>query len=205
MLEPPDSRIPSLPTLALVAVGLVLVFAVVFRPEPEGLLKWRVEGSRAYGYGYTDSRSVGTIRDLVAEHPEVDTLVLQAMPGTRDVDMNRRIARRIRRESLNTHIPADGVAASGAVDLFLAGVERTAECGARIGVHSWGSALGYDAQDAVRDDQAPRQKALLRELGIDEGFYSFTRDAAGAEDIHFLTREEMERWGVVTEGRECPQ
>ena len=205
MSEPSDSRIPSLPTLALVAVGLVLVFAALFRPEPEGLLEWRVEGSRAYGYGYTDSRSVGIIRDLVAEHPEVDTLVLQSMPGTRDVDMNRRIARRIRREGLNTHISADGMAASGAVDLFLAGVQRTAECGARIGVHSWGSPLGYDAQDAVRDEQAPRQKAFLRELGIDEGFYGFTRAAAGPEEIYNLTREEMERWGVVTEERECPQ
>ena len=194
----------KLSTLALVAVGMVLLFATLFRPAPEGLLEWRVEGSRAYGYGYTDSRSVGTIRDLVAEHPEVDTLVLQSMPGTRDVDMNRRIARRIRREGLDTHIPADGVAASGAVTLFLAGVRRTAECGARIGVHSWGSPLGYDAQDAVRDDQAPRQRALLRELGIEERFYDFTRESAGAEGIHYLTREEMERWGVVTERRECP-
>ena len=193
----------KLSTLALVAVGMVLLFATLFKPEPDGLLEWRVEGSRAYGYGVTDSRSVGTIRNLVRDHPEVDVLVLQSMPGTRDVDMNRRIARRIRREELHTHIPADGVAASGAVDLFLAGVERTAECGARIGVHSWGSPLGFDAQDAVRDDQAPRQKALLRELGIDEGFYDFTREAAGADEIHYLTRDEMERWGVVTEEREC--
>ena len=194
----------KLPTLALVAVGLVLLFATLFRPEPDGLLEWRVEGNRAYGYGGTDSRSVGTIRDLVAEHPEVDTLVLQSMPGTRDVDMNRRIARRIRREELNTHIPADGVAASGAVTLFLAGVVRTAECGARIGVHSWGSPTGYDAQSALWDDQAPRQRALLRELGIDAAFYDFTREAAGADEIHYLTRDEMERWGVVTEERECP-
>ena len=43
----------------------------------------------------------------------------------------------VRNRGIATHLPADGEIASGGVDFFLAGVKRTAEAGAKIGVHSW--------------------------------------------------------------------
>ena len=195
-------RIP-LPVFAVLAMLIVLMVGLAGNEADPYRLKFTVVGNAAYGTGFTDSRSVGVVRDLVAAHPEVDTLVLGQMPGTTDVDMNRRIARRIRAEGLNTHVPANGYIASGAVDLFLAGVRRTVECGARIGVHSWGSPLGFQPSDGIRDDQRPRQRRLLQELGIHPDFYDFTMQAAGADELYVLTVPDMLRWGVVTEDPGC--
>ena len=197
----------ALPWIAMALVAGVLVAGALLDRSGEDLLAWEVRGSEAVGTGVTDSRSVGSVRALLSDHPEVDTLVLADMPGTMDADMNLRIARRILRAGLATRVPADGRIASGAVDLFLAGVERDAECGAMIGVHSWavaGHRGGYEPADAgVRDTRAEVQRRWLAEIGMDPDFYEFTRDAARASAIHWLTREEMERWGVTTVDRDC--
>jgi len=158
---------------------------------------------RAYGYGVTDDRSTRLVGKLLSENPQVETLVLKYMPGTQDADMNLRLARRIRKAGLNTHLEADSRIASGAVDLFLAGVGRTMECGALIGVHSWGVSDVYDAQDAIFDDRRKRQEKFLRDMGVDERFYVFTREAAPAADIHILTMEEIRRFGLLTEDPNC--
>ena len=89
--------------------------------------------------GTTDSKSHNLIKNFVRENPDVNTLILQAMPGTQDMDTNRRVVMDLRAAGLATHVPADGRIASGAVDWFIAGNPRTIECGAMIGVHSWGS------------------------------------------------------------------
>ena len=49
----------------------------------------------------------------------------------------------VREHGLRTMIPSDAVVASGGVDFFLAGVERTVGQCAKLGVHSWDD----DAED----------------------------------------------------------
>ena len=171
------------------------------RDDPE-LLRFEVEGNRAYGYGFTDDRSEGVVRDLLRDHPEVDTLVLRDMSGTRNVISNQRLARSIRRAGLHTHLEFDSFIASGAVDLFIAGVERTAECGARVGVHAWGGP-GYDAQNALMDNLAGFQRDFHRDMGVDAGFYDFTKRAAPSAGLHMMSVEELNAWGLVTEPLIC--
>ena len=60
-------------------------------------------------------------------------------------------ARLVRSYGLNTVVLADSLIASGGVDFFLAGVERTIEPGAKLGVHTWGGD-GFSGAELPRDD-----------------------------------------------------
>ncbi len=188
--------------VGLGAAALVLIGGALLRTPTDGLLQFTVDGPRAYGNGVTTGDSQASVRRLVADHPQVDTLVLQAMPGTKDVTSNYRLARSIRRAGLDTHLEADSRIASGAVDLFLAGETRTAECGAMIGVHSWGS-TGYDAQDVSFDPHRAMSRRFIEDMGVDPDFYDFRTEAAGSDDIHWMSVEEINRWGLTTEPMVC--
>jgi len=170
----------------------------------EGLLQFRVDGTRAIANGFTDARSVSYAKDFFRDNPQVDTLVLQNMSGTRDADQNLRIAREIRRLGLNTHLNRRSRIASGAVDLFIAGRKRSIACGAQIGVHSWSAANGaYDAQDSYFDDRQGTHERFLRDMGVDPKFYVFTREASPASGLHIMTDDEIRRFDLTTEPHKC--
>ena len=107
-------------------------------------------------------------------------------------------AYRVRELGLNTHLLSTSVIQSGGVDLFLAGVERTIESGAMIGVHSWSDG-SRDAADYARDapEHEQNRKYVEDMLGSD-AFYWFTIYAAPADDIHFMTQNEVDRFGLAT-------
>ena len=191
----------------IIATGLIaIMFAVgihgALQPDA-GLLKFRAVGNMAYGNGNTNGMSVAMVRDFLDENPQVDTLVMGKMPGTKDADMNTRIAREIRARGLKTHLPKNGFIASGAVDLFIAGTERTMECGGMIGVHSWGitgDRTGTISPKTIGVDRRQKfHEKFLSDMGIDPAFYVFTREAAEPSQLHFMSPEEIERWGLLTE------
>jgi len=191
----------------IIAAGLIaIMFAVgihgALQPDA-GLLKFRAVGNMAYGNGNTNGMSVAMVRDFLDENPQVDTLVMGKMPGTKDADMNTRIAREIRARGLKTHLPKNGFIASGAVDLFIAGTERTMECGGMIGVHSWGitgDRTGTISPKTMGVDRRQKfHEKFLSDMGIDPAFYVFTREAAEPSQLHFMSPEEIERWGLLTE------
>ncbi|MDG2149361.1 MAG: hypothetical protein P8N09_07545 [Planctomycetota bacterium] len=161
---------------------------------------FEVQGERAIMTGVIGPTTPGRVLELVLEHPEVEQIVLQDMPGSMDDESNLRAASLMRRLGLSTHVPADGMVASGGTDLFLAGVRRSAEPGARFGVHSWAD-VGFEGADVPRDD--PQHDLYLdyyREMGIPEAFYWYTLEAASADDIHWMTEDELEQYGFFTEG-----
>ncbi len=169
----------------------------------EHQLSFNVQGETAFVFGTTDSNSHNLIKSLLRENPQVTRLVLQAMPGTQDMDTNRRVVMDIRAAGLATHVPANGRIASGAVDWFIAGSPRTIECGAMIGVHSWGSKTGERGDKAFYDGQLRTQRWFLKKMDVDPDFYEFTRAAAGPDDIHWLSVEEMLRYGLISEDPGC--
>lgn len=187
---------------AIAGVIVVLAVARLTRGSDPDRLRFEVEGALAYGYGFTDGRSETIIRDLTRDHPQVETLVFVNMPGTRDVTSNYRLARSIRRVGLDTELLPQSRIASGAVDLFLAGVNRTVACGAQVGVHAWGSS-GFDAQDAVWDNHRSYSRDFLSDMGIAPDFYDFRTNAAGSEAMHWMTEHEIDQWAVATEPRNC--
>lgn len=180
----------------------VMAFRDLTKPI-EHDVTFKVQGDTAYVFGTTDSNSHNLVKNFVRENPQVDTLILQAMPGTIDMNTNRRVVMDIRAAGLATHVPADGRIASGAVDWFIAGRPRTIECGAMIGVHSWGSPTGERADKTFYDAQRGTQRAFLSKMSVDPDFYDFTRSAAGPNDIHWLTVEEMLRFRLIDRDPGC--
>lgn len=189
--------------IAGLCLALVLIAAITARLQPQdGLLSFRVVGTQAFGNGYTDTDSARVVRKLVNDHPAVTQLVLQRMSGTQNADANLKIARDIRRFGLATHLEASSYIASGAVDLFLAGTQRTMECGAKIGVHSWAITGGdgqFSPESMGTDTRRRIQERFLRDMGFDPDFYVFTRDAAGPNEIYILTADDIARFGILTE------
>lgn len=192
--------------------GIFFVLAVVLaamglnylKVKPaENTLAFKVLGDTAFGNGSTDNTSLAYMTGFLKEYPDVTHLVFQNMPGTSDGATNLKIAELIRKRGLSTHIQSDSYIASGAVDLFIAGSERTMECGARIGVHSWRSAPGVDADSLGRDPLKQNHEKFLSNMGVDPAFYSFTQEAAPPQDIYILKMEEITRFGLLTKAANC--
>jgi len=188
--------------IAVMLVIGVLTFRDMNKPYDHDLT-FEVQGDSAVVRGTTDSHSHNLVKNFVRENPGVDTLILQSMPGTQDMDTNRRVVMDIRAAGLATHVPADGRIASGAVDWFIAGSPRTIDCGALIGVHSWGTKIGERGDKTLYDGQLRTQRFFLDKMDVNPDFYQFTRAAAGPDDIHWLTVEEMLRYKLISEDPGC--
>ncbi len=195
-------KLTQIIVIAAMLIMGVLTFWDMTEPY-EHSLTFEVQGNHAIVRGTTDSHSHNLIKDFVRENPGVKTLILQAMPGTQDMDTNRRVVLDLRAAGLATHVPADGRIASGAVDWFIAGSPRTIECGAMIGVHSWASKTGDRADKTFYDGQRTTQRYFLSKMSVDPDFYEFTRSAAGPDDIHWLSVEEMLRFRLITKDPNC--
>ena len=189
--------------ILLLVVAAVAVFKVT-RPG-RGQIRFIADGQTAYVNGGTDSYSYGIVKSFLDENPQVSRLVLERMPGTQDADTNLRIARLIRKRGLSTHATRNSYIASGAVDLFLAGTTRTMECGAKLGVPSW----SYRAQNNIgvfspknlgTDRRHGLHEKFLKDMGIDPAFYTFTREAADADQIYILQPRDLSRFDILTHG-----
>ena len=159
---------------------------------------FEASGATATMSGVIDGTTPERVEELIAQHPTVKTIVMQDVEGSADDQANLVAARMVRQHGFHTHVPADGEIASGGVDFFLAGVERTVADGAKLGVHSW-------AGDDTTGDQVPRDDPQHKlyldyyaEMGIPADFYWFTLQAAPAEDIHWMTANEIIRYQMVT-------
>ncbi|MBR9871660.1 MAG: hypothetical protein GYB26_11010 [Gammaproteobacteria bacterium] len=158
-----------------------------------------VRGDWAIMNGEITSKIVDQLNALVAENPQVRTIVMQNVPGSLDDEMNLKAGLRLRELGLNTYLPPGSQIASGGVDLFLAGKERIAAPNVLIGVHSWAGGGVTDASTLDRDH--PGHKMFLdyyQALGIDPDFYWFTITAANADNIHWMSVDERQRFGITT-------
>lgn len=162
---------------------------------------FEIDGSRAFLRGVLGSRTYAQLDTLIQEHPTVRTIVFQEVPGSMNDEINVHTGRLLRAAGLSTLVPADGMAASGGVDLFAAGLKREAEPGARLGIHAWCCYRGREAQEITRGHRAhAHQEAYFREMMGPQGieFYYQTLEAAPPERIHWMTREELEASGLLT-------
>ncbi|MEW8044852.1 MAG: hypothetical protein AB2805_00050 [Candidatus Thiodiazotropha sp.] len=181
-----------------------------------GTSQVEIDGERAYldtefqlGENLRLSGGLGTraynqIFDLVSDHPEVTTIVEGTILGSIHDDINMQTGRLIRKSGLSTHLTSTSDIASGAVDLFCSGNQRTMEEGAMFGVHSWSdSENGIEAADLPAD--SPLHNAQItyfnEMLGgpIGKDFYFFTIYAAPADDIYLMSRAEIASFGIITE------
>lgn len=166
-----------------------------------GSSRFEVSGDTARLSGRLGVGTYAQLVSLLETHPELRRITFEDVPGSLHDDVNRETGRLLRRAGLETHLPAHGVAASGGVDLFLAGDRRVVEPGARLGVHSWCCAYGVPANELPPDH--PRHlpairylEEMLGESGRD--FYFFAIHAAESDSIHWLTDEEIRTWSLST-------
>jgi len=153
-----------------------------------------------YMNGVIGSDTLTVLQELFNSYPQITTLIMQDVPGSMDDEINLLASMEIRNRGINTHIPTDGMVASGGSDMFLAGVKRTIEAGAKIGVHSWSDGSGKVALDYPRDHQAHViYLDYYNAIGITTDFYWYTLAAASADNIHWMTTEEITQYGILAE------
>ena len=135
--------------------------------------------------------------------PNINTINIINCDGSSDDETNLLVSAKVHQKGMNTHILDNGDIASGGVDFFLAGVQRTQGTSTRIGVHSWAGG-GNEATDFPVGD-AEHQPYIDYYLSIDftqqeaEDFYYFTINAAAAADIHWMTEAEIMQYGLITQ------
>lgn len=146
--------------------------------------------------GTIGGRTENQFDKLIKDHPNVNTLILENCPGSKNDDENLRVSKKIYDYKINTMLRSDSEIASGAVDLFLAGNKRSYEPGAKVGVHSW-SGQGKEATDFPEDHEEHKKYInYYKSVGMTDqeakDFYFFTINSASAKDIHWMTPEELE-------------
>jgi hypothetical protein len=181
-------------TLGLVACSQVGVLAL----NQITTTSFTVSDNQLFMSGEINSKTLGQFEDVIEANPKIDTLVELVVPGSLDDETMIALAYRVRELGLNTHLTAKSEIYSGGVDLFLAGVERTIEQGAIIGVHSWSDGK-RDAADYPRSspEHENNRKYIERMLG-DDAFYWFTIYAAPADGMHNMTTSEIAEFNLIT-------
>ena len=138
------------------------------------------------------------IIEVLEQNPQVTTIAMVEVPGSIDDEINLIASQEIRKRNIGTYIPKDGMVASGGTDMFLASAKRNAHRTAKLGVHSWSD--GEKGGDEYPRDHPDHTMYLeyYEEIGIPLEFYWYTLTAAPADDIHWMTQEEIATYGVLT-------
>ena len=157
-----------------------------------------LDAGRAALMGGTDAASPAFFAAMLRDFPQIAMLDMIECPGTGDDRANMRLGRMIRAAGLTTRVPAGGSVRSGAVELFLAGVERQIDDGAEFAVHSWRDEYGREANDFAADAAVNRSyRDYYQEMGMaaDESsaFYDMT-NSVPHETALWLTAQDMRAW-----------
>lgn len=200
--------------LGILLVIIVVVLSGIIYFVPEGRLLWmmiyhnsmvsstefRVDGELLYMNGEICSKTPKQLKKVIAENPNIKTIVMEDVPGSLDDESNFPMAEWVREIGLNTYLTKDSHVASGGTDFFLSGNKRTIENGAKLGVHSWRDTIGTEAKDIPKDDPAHEmnRKYIENMLGKDD-FYWYTIYAASADDIYYMNNEEVMKYNMITE------
>ena len=153
--------------------------------------------------GATDRNSPAQFEQLLRDYPDLETLELVDVAGTRNDIANMKVGRMIREAQLTTHVPAHGSVRSGGVELVLAGIRQQIDDGATFAVHSWRDSLGKQASDYAMDHEVHRLYLdYYAEMGMDaqeaRAFYRMTNSVAHQGAL-WLDAGEMRRWAPETD------
>ncbi|MFA0115793.1 alpha/beta hydrolase [Vibrio sp. 10N.261.46.E11] len=166
--------------------------------EGERSLTFYVKGDTAILSGVVCSGSPDAFEDMLNQNPQVTMLEFKNINGSADDEANTELGLMVREAGMNSHIGSSGLIASGGTDLFLAGVKRTVEAGAKIGVHSWSSNDGLNGSLLPKNHfEHERYLGYYETLNIDSSFYWYTLEAAKPEGMHYMSRAELVQYGVI--------
>ena len=151
--------------------------------------------------GTVDSYTPALFRQMIKDFPEIRRIEMLDCDGSVDEEANLRLARMIRRAGISTNVPAHGSVRSGAVELFLAGITRTADPDAEFIVHSWmdedGRQAGdYPASDPVHAEYLDYYAEMGVPLPTARAFYALTNSVPFSEQLR-LSRGDMARFQLL--------
>ena len=193
------------PTIALRVAMMALVISALmpssgFSEDDYDPITFELSGNSLIARGEVGGDALAAFGEALYDNPDIDTLVLQWVPGSVDDDASLLLARTVNSLGLKTIVPEDGLVSSAGTDLFLAGTQRVIEPGACIGVHSWGDSEMGSGIEIPRD--APVHRLYLRyydDIDISQEFYWYTLEAAGSDDMHWMTPQEQKQFSMATE------
>ena len=146
------------------------------------------------------TRAYNQIFDLIAEHPEVKTIVpVSVARTTLNQDMMLNIAHLMRDNNISTKLLNRSVVHGSGISLFSAGVTRTMEENASLYVSEW----DYNVSQLPRDDikHQSRIKFYNEMLGEPQGenFYFFSLQSENNGTVYKLKEEDIAEYGLLTE------
>jgi len=160
-----------------------------------------VKNHQAYLDGDSGTITYQQIEDLINNHPEVKTIIFGTISGSVNDAVNMYIGELIREVGITTKVLSNSEIASGRVDLFCAEKNRIITKSAKLGVHSWAD-MDYTAKDLPLDHPAHQYQIAYFKMCLEdkgEGFYFYTLDAAPADNIHWMSDDELKEWGIATQ------
>jgi len=131
------------------------------------------------------------VRQVIETAPDAHWLVLQS-PGGRVVEAHK-LRALVERHRLNTAVSDN--CSSACFLVFVSGMERHAAPNTRIGVHGITNTAG--AHPSEFTDDYERERAYLRSRGLHEEFIRKIYEAPSTR-MWWLSREELERYGIIT-------
>ena len=151
--------------------------------------------------GELGSTAFDDLSDLLDDYPDIAEINIVDCGGSTDDAVNLEAALLVYDNDISTHIIGNGEIASGGVDFFLAGIARTMGTNCRIGVHSWSDGVNEATDFPVGDDEHKPYIEFYTAIGFSveeaEDFYYFTISAASADDIHWMTEDEIIKYNVL--------
>lgn len=153
--------------------------------------------------GTINSASLTNFNRLAAAFPSVNKINIKNCDGSSDDDVNLQLSAKVHQKGMNIHLMDNGEIASGGVDFFIAGRQRTKGSNTRIGVHSW-SGDGSVATDfpVGHANHLPYINYYVS-VGFTqqqaESFYYFTINAAPAATVHWMTDAEIAQYHLITQ------
>jgi hypothetical protein len=153
-----------------------------------------VAGDRVELRGSIDSDTPAQFRALLRAYPNIVQIDMVDCAGTDDDEANLELARMIRKAGIATYVPDGGSVRSGGVELFLAGVRRSAAPDAEFAVHSWIDEDGLEPDDYAESDPVNREYVdYYREMGMSadkaKAFYALTNSVPHDDALYLKPRD----------------
>ncbi|BDS13844.1 hypothetical protein [Aureispira anguillae] len=153
--------------------------------------------------GVINSNSLHNFNALYARFSSIKKIEIKTCEGSMDDETNLKLSKRVHELRLNTHLQDNGLIASGGVDFFLAGIQRSKGTNVTVGVHSWSDGGSIQATDfpVGHANHLPYINYYIS-IGFSqqwaEDFYYFTINAAPASGIHNMTAAELQTYTIFT-------
>ena len=163
-----------------------------------GIFTVQDDGVTVLANGDIRTRTLADFNKMIEAFPNIGQIHIKEMPGSLDDETNVQIGRLIYGRNIDTHLLDGGLIASGGVDFYLAGKARTLGNEVMVGVHSWSDG-NKEATDFP--ENAPEHDLFIdyyKAIGFGDqlarDFYFFTINAAAADDIHYMSSSEIEKF-----------